>query len=338
MPFFIVSEDITEMDVDAVVNAANTELRMGGGVCGAIFRAAGVEEMEEACHPLSPVKTGEAVITPGFDLPARYVIHTPGPVYNPEQKEICEEQLRASYRNSMELAATYHCESLAFPLISSGAYGYPKEEALQVAISVIREFLRTHEMEIYLTLLTEVGISLPSGLKETVESFTEEWADAPYMDGCLEAGEGVACGAPPDMDDYQVGSLPQACFDETEKLNDFRDQLDEPFNKALLRLIDNKGKTDVEVYKKANISRKLFSKIRTGRGYMPGKRTILALAVGLELDVDETEALLEHAGFTLSKSILSDVIVEYFIRNKKYDIYDINDALFYYHQPLLGSA
>lgn len=156
MPFFIVSEDITEMDVDAVVNAANTDLRMGSGVCGAIFRAAGAEQMEKACRPLRPVKTGEAVITPGFDLPARYVIHTPGPIYREEQAEACEEQLRASYRNSLHLAEQYHCERLAFPLISSGAYGYPKEEALQVAISEIRKFLETHELAVYLTLFTEV--------------------------------------------------------------------------------------------------------------------------------------------------------------------------------------
>ena len=158
MPFFIVDEDITEMNVDAVVNAANTDLRMGSGVCGAIFRAAGREAMEEACSRLRPVKTGEAVITPGFELPAWYVIHTPGPIYREEQAEACEEQLRASYRNSLHLAEQYHCESLAFPLISSGAYGYPKEEALQVAISEIRKFLETHELAVYLTLFTEVEI------------------------------------------------------------------------------------------------------------------------------------------------------------------------------------
>ena len=158
MPFFIVSEDITEMDVDAVVNAANTDLRMGSGVCGAIFRAAGREAMEEACSRFRPVKTGEAVITPGFELPARFVIHTPGPVYHEQKAAWCEERLRASYRNALELAVVHHFESVAFPLISSGAYGYPKEEALQVSISEIRKFLETRELAVYLTLFTEVEI------------------------------------------------------------------------------------------------------------------------------------------------------------------------------------
>lgn len=334
MPFFIVDEDITEMDVDAVVNAANTDLRMGSGVCGAIFRAAGREAMEEACSRFRPVKTGEAVITPGFELPARYVIHTPGPVYHEQKAAWCEEQLRASYRNSLHLAEQYHCESLAFPLISSGAYGYPKEEALQVAVSEICKFLETHELAVYLTLFTEVEI-MP--LREQRDM---EWYLAEQYTGDEPAfHHGAVYGALPDMD-FSEGKcvLPDIGAPAAGIPEALSEQLDEPFNKALLHLIDAKGKTDVEVYKKANISRKLFSKIRTGRGYMPGKRTILALAIGLELNMEETENLLEHAGFALSQSILSDVIVKYFISHKKYDIYEINDALFHYQQPLLGSA
>lgn len=334
MPFFIVSEDITEMDVDVVVNAANTDLRMGSGVCGAIFHAAGKEQMEEACARLRPVNTGEAVITPGFNLPARYVIHTPGPIYRKDREAACQRQLRASYRNALSLAAENHCESIAFPLISSGAYGYPKEDALQVAVSAIREFLEVHELTVYLTLLTEVAM-IPTRDQMDIRRYLTEQ----YTGEALGMYQGAADAALPDMD-FSPGkcALLEIGLPDIAGPEIFQEQLDEPFNKALLHLIDAKGKTDVEVYKKANISRKLFSKIRTGRGYMPGKRTILALAIGLELSVEETENLLEHAGFTLSKSILSDVIVEYFIRNKKYDIYDINDALFYYHQLLLGSA
>lgn len=334
MPFFIVSEDITEMDVDAVVNAANTDLRMGSGVCGAIFHAAGIEQMEEACARLRPVNTGEAVITPGFNLPARYVIHTPGPVYQENKAAWCEERLRASYRNSLNLAASHHCESVAFPLISSGAYGYPKEDALQVAVSAIREFLEVHELTVYLTLLTEVAM-IPMWDQMDIRRYLTEQ----YTGEALGMYQGAADAALPDMD-FSPGkcALPEIGSPDIAGPEIFQEQLDEPFNKALLHLIDAKGKTDVEVYKKANISRKLFSKIRTGRGYMPGKRTILALAIGLELSVEETENLLEHAGFALSSSILSDVIVKYFISHKKYDIYEINDALFQYGQPLLGSA
>lgn len=334
MPFFIVSEDITEMDVDAVVNAANTNLRMGSGVCGAIFHAAGKEQMEEACARLRPVNTGEAVITPGFNLPARYVIHTPGPVYQEGRAAWCEERLHASYRNSLNLAAAHHCESVAFPLISSGAYGYPKEEALQVALSAIRDFLKTHELTVYLTLLTEVAMIPPWDQMDIRRYLTEQ-----YTGEALGMYPGAVDASLPDMD-FSPGkcALPEIGSPDIAGPGIFQEHLDEPFNKALLHLIDAKGKTDVEVYKKANISRKLFSKIRTGRGYMPGKRTILALAIGLELNVEETENLLEHAGFALSRSILSDVIVKYFISHKKYDIYEINDVLFHYQQPLLGSA
>ena len=334
MPFFIVSEDITEMDVDAVVNAANTELRMGGGVCGAIFHAAGKEQMEEACARLRPVNTGEAVITPGFNLPARYVIHTPGPIYRKDREAACQRQLRASYRNALSLAAENHCESIAFPLISSGAYGYPKEDALQVAVSAIRESLEVHELTVYLTLLTEVAM-IPTRDQMDIRRYLTEQ----YTGEALGMYQGEADAALPDMDfSREKCVLPEIGSPNIAGPEIFQEQLDEPFNKALLQLIDAKGKTDVEVYKKANISRKLFSKIRTGRGYMPGKRTILALAIGLELSVEETENLLEHAGFALSRSILSDVIVKYFISHKKYDIYEINDALFQYGQPLLGSA
>lgn len=334
MPFFIVSEDITEMDVDAVVNAANTDLHMGSGVCGAIFHAAGKEQMEEACARLRPVNTGEAVITPGFNLPARYVIHTPGPIYRKDKEAACQRQLRASYWNALSLAAENHCESIAFPLISSGAYGYPKEDALQVAVSAIREFLEVHELTVYLTLLTEVAM-IPTRDQMDIRRYLIEQ----YTGEALGMYQGAADAALPDMD-FSRGkcALPEIGAPNIAGPEIFQEQLDEPFNKALLQLIDAKGKTDVEVYKKANISRKLFSKIRTGRGYMPGKRTILALVIGLELSVEETESLLEHAGFALSRSILSDVIVKYFISHKKYDIYEINDALFQYGQPLLGSA
>lgn len=130
------------MEVDAIVNAANTELRMGGGVCGAIFRAAGSVKLQCACDQLAPIKTGEAVITPGFDLPAKYIIHTAGPVYHVKRRKECERELRSAYRNSLELALKYNCASIAFPLISGGIYGYPKDEALQVAESTIQNFLK----------------------------------------------------------------------------------------------------------------------------------------------------------------------------------------------------
>lgn len=158
MPFTIVHQDITTMHVDAIVNAANTELRMGGGVCGAIFRAAGAAEMQSACDKLAPIKTGEAVITPGFALPAKYVIHTAGPVYSRQHAAQCEQLLRSAYLNSLQLAVRHQCESIAFPLISSGIYGYPKDEALRVAVSAIRDFLAGRDLHVYLAVFDQESL------------------------------------------------------------------------------------------------------------------------------------------------------------------------------------
>ncbi|HZK17728.1 MAG TPA: macro domain-containing protein [Clostridia bacterium] len=155
MPFFTVHRDITKMKTDAIVNAANTGLQMGGGVCGAIFRGAGSSELQSACDKLAPIKTGEAVITPGFNLPAKFIIHTAGPVYHRQDPLQSEELLRKAYLNSLKLAAENKCTSISFPLISSGIYGYPKDEALRVATGAIQDFLEEQNMDVYLVLFDE---------------------------------------------------------------------------------------------------------------------------------------------------------------------------------------
>lgn len=152
MSLEIINQDITKIQVDAIVNAANKELKKGGGVCGAIFNGAGSSKLEEACKDLGPIVTGEAMITPGFDLPAKYIIHTAGPIYK-DGKSGEKEQLRACYLNSLELASQQNCKSIAFPLISSGIFGYPKEEAKAVAMEAIEEFLENEEMEVKLIVL-----------------------------------------------------------------------------------------------------------------------------------------------------------------------------------------
>lgn len=324
MPFMIVRQDITKMKVDAIVNAANTGLAMGGGVCGAIFKAAGAARLQEACDKVSPIKTGEAAITPGFKLPAKYIIHTAGPVYSRQNTEQSEQLLRLAYRSSLKLAAANGCESIAFPLISSGIYSYPKEEALQVAVAAIKEFLVGNDMDVYLVIFDRASFSVSEKLIGDVESYIDE----NYVDTHLVSRSKM-------RDTQEFCAAPTSA---SMGLDDLIDGLDEPFNTTLLRLIDAKGKTDSEVYKRANIDRKLFSKIRTGKGYMPSKRTILALAVSLELTLDETDDLLERAGYALSHSQKFDVIVEFFIINGKYDIFEINEVLFKYDQPLLGAG
>ncbi len=336
MPFSIVRQDITLMKVDAVVNAANTALRMGGGVCGAIFRAAGAEELQKACDAAAPIETGQAAATPGFALPAKYIIHAAGPVYDPRHPERSGKLLRSAYLSSLRLAVKLGCGSVAFPLISSGIFGYPKAEALRVATGAIRDFLEDHDLEVYLAVFDKASFAVSEKLLGQVAGYIDEhYADAHSIRRreLLDVERDALQRCEP------LYAMPSAMAPSMAPpgIDDLIRHLDEPFSDALLKLIDAKGKTDVEVYKRANIDRKLFSKIRTGKGYTPKKPTILALAISLELSLPETEKLLERAGYALSHASKFDVIVEYFIVSGQYDIFRLNEVLFAYDQPLLGS-
>lgn len=336
MPLEIVRHDITEMKVDAIVNAANTELKMGGGVCGAIFKAAGVNELKQACDEIGGCPVGQAVITDGFKLPAKYIIHTSGPTWKDgsHQEAVL---LKNSYYHSLELAKKYQCESVAFPLISTGIYGYPKEEALQIAVSTISTFLLHNDMLVYLVVFDKTSFGLSQKLFKSIN----EYIDEHYVEEIeiklnrridrfiieqLEESEAISN----DFYEKQSESLIE------NSLVHLMEALDESFSERLLRLIDERGMTDVEAYKRANIDRRLFSKIRNEADYSPKKKTALAFAVALKLNKDETNKLLSAAGYTLSRSSKFDVIIEYFIKEGKYDIHKINEALFEFEQPLLG--
>lgn len=340
MPFTIVRQDITKIKVDAIVNAANTELQMGGGVCGAIFRAAGAQELQVACDKLGPIKTGEARITPGYALAAKYIIHAVGPVYKQLDAKHREKLLRDAYLNSLQIAASYKCKSIAFPLISSGIYGYPKDEALRVATSVIREFLYNHDIDIYLLVFDNESFVVSEKLLGEVASYIDEHyveKHKSYRRELLDVDRNVL--EEPELFQYNVPiSLEKKSMLEApvEGLDNIVGNLDEPFATTLLRLIDSKGKSDIEIYKRANLDRRLFSKIRTVKGYIPSKRTAIALTIALELNIEETDDLLKRAGYALSRSQKFDVIIEYFIIKGRYDIYEINQVLFEYDQPLLG--
>jgi len=359
MPLTIVRNDITKLTVDAIVNAANTQLRMGGGVCGAIFSAAGAQELQNACDKLSPIQTGEAVITKGFGLSAKYIVHAAGPIYQGGHNE--EYLLRSCYRNSLELAKEYECESIAFPIISSGIYGYPKAEALSVATSEIGMWLSENDMDVFLVVFDKATFEIMQDLHNDIKSFIDEnYVDKKdkifgrerrdiestqlsYYEVKESANLSDTTAFLSEADIFAPEAFKRIKWDRslqeaqpTASLIDINKQLDEPFSSMLLQLIDAKGKTDVEIYKRANLDRKLFSKIRTGKGYMPSKKTAVALAIALELSLSETRDLLERAGFALSRSMLFDVIIEYFISRKRYDIFEINNVLFEYDQPLLG--
>ncbi len=325
MPFLIVRQDITKMDCDAIVNAANTSLLGGGGVDGAIHRAAGPELLAE-CRTLHGCPTGQAKITGAYRLPCRYVIHTPGPRWRGGGHGE-EALLRSSYRTSLELARDNGCESVAFPLISSGIYGYPKAQALQVAVKTIRAFLEEHEMMVYLVIF-EPGSFVLEG--EAFEGL------AGLLDGAPERRKMTAF-AQRKMRGAAVCDEAAVCGSAPAPLDQLVEQLDESFSQMLLRKIDEKHMTDAACYKRANIDRKLFSKIRSDVHYRPSKPTAVAFAVALELSPEETEELLRKAGFALSRSSKFDVIVDYFIRRGEYDVYAINEALFAFDQALLGS-
>lgn len=331
MPLLIVRNDITKMKVDAIVNAANESLLGGGGVDGAIHRAAGKGLLNE-CRTLGGCQTGMAKITKGYDLPARYVIHTVGPVYQ-DGKSGEESLLESCYRTSLALATEYGCKSIAFPLISSGIYGYPKDMALQVATRVIYDFLLENEMDVYLVIFDRKAFKI----SEKLFSDIEEYIDDVYAESHSDKRRRRMYESECRMAEMSVPMCKCAELSPLEDLESKLDLLDESFSQMLLRLIDEKGMTDTECYKKANIDRKLFSKIRSNENYKPSKQTVIAFAISLELTLDETEDMLRKAGFALSHSNKFDIIIEYFISRGIYNVFDINEALFAFDQNLLGA-
>lgn len=401
MPLEMVRNDITKMKVDAIVNAANRSLLGGGGVDGAIHRAAGPKLLEE-CRTLGGCNTGEAKITAGYRLPAKYVIHTVGPVWHGGQNH--EKELLAScYRNSLELALENKCGSLAFPLISAGAYGYPKDQAISVAVECISSFLLEHDMTVYLVVFGRTELMTGKKLFRDVQEYIDDvyaethvkknvqysrkllWEqdedaalqfDREYRETTpsrpfsspgapvfgssapssvpdmapgpdMAAGPGKASGArraekaAKKKEAAGAGEKEKAKAEKMPPLNALKrllNRTDEGFSEALLRMIDEKGMTDSECYKKANVDRKLFSKIRSNPAYRPSKPTVCAFAVALELSLPEAQNFLKKAGFALSHSSKFDIILEYFLLNRYYDIYEINMVLFEFDMPLLGSG
>lgn len=331
MPFYIIRDDITKVKVDAIVNAANRQLQEGGGVCGAIFESAGRQQLTEACQLVAPITTGEAILTPGYQLPAAFIIHTAGPKWSGGHNDE-ESLLRASYQNSLELASRHQLKSVAFPLISSGIYGFPKKQAFKIARDVIGKYVETHEMTVYLVLLDQNAITVSEELKIAIEQFIDEEAVHHLEQRYSRSHANVR-----EEGTFSFKELPDIHEEKRSTLDQFLTNAEETFSQKLLRLIDERQLSDPEVYKRANLDRRLFSKIRSNKDYQPKKATALALALALELSLEETQDLLSAAGYSLSKSTKFDLIVEYFIRQQNYDIYLVNEVLFTYHQPPLGT-
>ncbi|MBR4057124.1 MAG: O-acetyl-ADP-ribose deacetylase [Oscillospiraceae bacterium] len=337
MPLEIVRNDITKMAVDAIVNAANESLLGGGGVDGCIHRAAGPELLAE-CRTLGGCKTGDAKITKAYRLPCKYVIHTVGPVWKGGTSGE-RERLISCYRTSLALAKEHKCESVAFPLISSGVYGYPKDRALRVAVDTIGEFLMENDMTVYIVIFDRAAYQISNKLFANIAEYIDDHYVDEHADSRrerlrrmnrLESKASMVC-------EDAIMAAPLAMSMDGGRLDDLLVELDAGFSETLLKLIDRTGKKDSEIYKKANVDRKLFSKIRNNPDYKPSKTTAIAFAIALELDLEETRDFIARAGFALSHSSKFDVIIEYFIETKNYDIFEINEALFAFDQSLLGA-
>lgn len=341
MPFKIVRNDITKMKVDAIVNTANSAPIYSDGVDTAVYEAAGVEELLAERRKIGFMEHGEVAITPGFQLPAKYIIHAVSPFYIDGQSG--EEQLLCScYSKSLQLAYENHCESIAFPLIATGSFGYPKEEGMRIALDEINAFLLGHEMLIYLVVFDTQSTKLGHKLYPDLEAYIDqnyvsdqterEYGDRSIFlgDECLEEDAGRLAGNLPVEKLLSSESVPddEAFWEEKESaLKERMKHLSDTFQQYLLYLIEQKGMTNAEVYNRAFITKQLFSKIKQNPYYHPDKVTALRLCVGAKLNLDETKDLLARAGYALSPCDRRDIIFSYFIEKEVYDIVDIDIAL-----------
>ena len=350
MPLSIIRQDITKIKCDAIVNPTNSHMLPGGGVDAAIHEAAG-PELLEYCQRLGGVSVGEAKITPAFNLPCKYVIHTAGPEW---EGGLAGEKvlLRSCYKESMRLAIEHRCTKVAFPLISSGLYGYPKDRVLKEAADVISEFLALHEMEVYIVVYDKTSYSISRELYTDVcsfidsvyvemhsdmldnfreeRNFAERAARRRRAEGSTRVEKNI---------EFCISVAPQ-CESTPERLESLHEMLrdmDKGFAETLFDYIDKKGLTDVEAYKRSNVGKKTFSKIKCNKDYKPSKITAVSFAIGLRLNLEETKHLLSTVGMCLSRASKFDVIIEYFITTGNYEtIFDVNEVLYQFDQSLLG--
>lgn len=345
MPFEIVRNDITKMAADAIVNTANPRPVIGLGTDSMIHEAAG-PGLLQARQKIGHIDMGQAAITPAFDLHAKYVIHTVGPVWDGGSYGE-DEYLRSCYENSLRLALENKCRSIAFPLISTGNYGFPKDKALQIAISAFSAFLLEHEMQIYLVVFDRTSFKLSEKLFQSVASYIDEH----YVEDCEISAYGVASENRRrirrrrdwELEEQMVVEECAPCYSmpitpsKAMSLEDMLKQADAGFTETLLKLIDDSGKKDSEIYKKALLSKQHFSKIRNNPNYKPTKPTAIALALALELDLDTTKDLIGRAGYALTNSSKFDLIIRYAIEHGKYNLVEINTMLYEFDQTLLGA-
>ena len=341
MPFLMIRNDITKVAADAIVNPANRNLLQGSGTSRAIYQAAGEQELTASCEAIGRCDLGRAVCTPAFGLPAKYIFHAVCPAWHGGGFGEAE-QLASAYHSALELAAEYHCESVAFPLLSSGNYGYPKEQAFRIAVDIITQYVMEHDLTVYLVLYDRHSLAVSRKLSASVEEYIDDHYVAQNDESyefdrwrreSAERRRRLEEEAAPVLEAAAPPAAPMAA----RSLEHLMDNLGESFTTRLLRLIDERGLKDSTVYKQSNISRQHFSKIQCNRDYNPKKKTVLAFAVGLHLSEDETIDLLQSAGYAFSDGSKRDWIVRYCLEHKIYNINQVNTLLFEYDQEQLGA-
>lgn len=362
MPFEILRNDITKMKVDAIVNTANPHPVIGAGTDSAIHQAAG-PKLLEARKKIGVLRPGESAATRAFDLSAKYVLHTVNPGW---QGGDCQELalLRRAYDTALELARKLKCKSVAFPLMAAGSYGFPHDQALAVAIRAFTDFLLTHEMQIYLVIFNGEAFRLAGSLFDDLKSYVDDryvseqsekeyTADRPRRRDWDELRGDAVCEtseAPYPADSCANAVMPSQVITlhprSGEKaqaaaplasagLRAFLNQTESTFSEHLLVLLRECGEKDSTVYHRAQMSRQLFNKIINKKDYQPTKNTAIQLAIGLRLDLPETQKLLGKAGYALTRSSKADLVVQYFIQHGEYSIVTINTALYDSNLPLL---
>lgn len=409
MSFKIVRNDITKIKADAIVNTANPEPIYSAGTDSAVYIAAGAEKLLEERKKIGRIAEGDVAVTPAFDLDAKYIFHTVGPIWQGGDYGE-KETVSKCYLNCLNKAKELELESIAFPLLATGTYGFPKADALLIATSVFSSFLAENELEITLVVFDNESFALSDKIFAGVDQFIDEnYVDektseeysyehlvgaagamacaaasaagpaaepAEYIaDECAEEPAEVRdeeeaielrrarrrelierdrkerrglfglrnkaavaeCAAPPVAAEDGDRNRSTAKAAAPRSLEDVVKNVSETWQESLLRMITEKGYTDTEVYKRANVDRKLFSKIRSNKDYQPKKNTAVAFALALRLNLDETKDFLMRAGYAFSPSSKFDLIIEYSIDHGVYDLMLINCALFDHDQPLLGA-
>ena len=335
MPFKIVRNDITSMQVDVIVNTANEAPIYSNGIDSAVYKAAGEDDLLAERRKIGYLKEGEVAITSGFKLPVKYIIHAVSPYYKDGTRGE-EEKLRSCYKKSLQLAYEYQCKSIAVPLIATGSYGYPKEEGIRIAVDEINAFLLKQEMLIYLVVFdaqsTELGLKLYPDLEAYIdhnyvcEKQEQEYGDR-YCSSVQKPSSDCAVNRSISPSVAHDSSYEDFLEETDVALKERMQHLSDTFQEYLLFLIEAKGLTNSEVYKRAIITKQLFSKIKVNTDYHPDKSTAMRLCVGAKLNLDETKDLLARAGYAMSPCDKRDIIFSYFIEKEVFDMIEIDIAL-----------